>query len=81
MQIQFEWEIIHTQYIIRANQDDDDVDFDMNKLRNQIYSKIIKSTKKQTKVSIEKILTDDLSKRLLQLEFKSIHSIKSNGLK
>ena len=53
----------------------------MNKLRNQIYRKIIKSTKKQTKVSIEKILTDDLSKRLLQLEFKSNHSIKSNCLK
>ena len=65
--------------IIRTNPDD--VDFDMNRLINQIYTHIIKSTKKQTKVSTKKSLIDDLSKRLLELEFKSNHSIKSKCLK
>ena len=55
--------------------------FDMNRLINQIYTRIIKSTKKQTKVSTKKSLIDDLSKRLLELEFKSNHSIKSKCLK
>ena len=31
---------------------------------------IIESTQKQTKVSTKKSLVDDLSKRLLELEFK-----------
>ena len=52
----------------------------MNRLINQIYRHIIESTKKQTKVSTKKII-DDLSKRLLELEFKSNHSIKSKCLK
>ena len=65
--------------IIRTNPDA--VDFDMNRLINQIYTHIIKSTKKQTKVSTKKSLIDDLSKRLLELEFKSNHSIKSKCLK
>ena len=65
--------------IIRTNPDA--VDFDMNRLINQIYTHIIKSTKKQTKVSTKKSLIDDLSKRLLELEFKSNHSIKSKRLK
>ena len=56
---------------IRTNPDG--ADFDMNKLINQIYMQIIKSTKKS--------LIDDLSKRLLELEFKSNHSIKSKCLK
>ena len=43
-------------------------DFDMNRLVNQIYSHIIESTKKS--------LIYALSKRLLELEFKSNHSIK-----
>ena len=42
----------------------------MNKLINQIYTQIIKSTKKQTKVSTKNPLIDDLSKKLLELEFK-----------
>ena len=50
-------------------------DFDMNRLLNQIYRHIIESTKKQTKVSTKKII-DDLSKRLLELEFKSNHATK-----
>ena len=69
----------HKITIIRTNPDD--ADFDMNRLVNQIYMYIIKSTKKQTKVSTKKSLIDDLSKRLLELEFKSNHSIKSKRLK
>ena len=65
--------------IIRTNFDA--ADFDMNRLINQIYKHIIKSTKKQTKVSTKKSLIDDLSKRLLELEFKSNYSIKSKCLK
>ena len=57
--------------IIRTNPDA--ADFDMNRLINQIYTHIIKSTKKS--------LIDDLSKRLLELEFKSNYSIKSKCLK
>ena len=61
----------HGITIIRTNPDA--ADFDMNRLINQIYTQIIKSTKKS--------LIDDLSKRLLELEFKSNHSIKSKCLK
>ena len=61
----------HRITIIRTNPDA--ADFDMNRLINQIYTQIIKSTKKS--------LIDDLSKRLLELEFKSNHSIKSKCLK
>ena len=57
--------------IIRTNLDA--ADFDLNRLVNQIYMHIIKSTKKS--------LIDDLSKRLLELEFKSNYSIKSKCLK
>ena len=42
---------------------------------------IVKSTKKQTEKSTKKSLIDDLSKRLLELEYKSNHSIKSKCLK
>ena len=42
---------------------------------------IVKSTKKQTEKSTKKSLIDGLSKRLLELEFKSNHSIKSKCLK
>ena len=69
----------HGITIIRTNPDA--ADFEINRLINQMYTHIIKSTKKQTNVSTKKSLTDDLSKRLLQLEFKSNHSIKSNCLK
>ena len=60
----------HEITIIRTNPDASD--FDMNRLINQIYTHI-KSTKKS--------LIDDPSKRLLQLEFKSNHSIKLKCLK
>ena len=59
----------------------DAADFDMNKLINEIYKHIAESIKKQTKVSTKKSLIDDLSKRLLELEFKSNYSIKSKCLK
>ena len=42
---------------------------------------IVESIKKQTEELTKKSLIDDLSKRLLGLEFKSNHSIKSKCLK
>ena len=69
----------HGITIIRTNPDA--ADFDINRLINQIQTHIIESTNKQTKVSTKKSLTDDLSKRLLELEFKSNYSIKSKCLK
>ena len=42
----------------------------------RVSSYIAKSTKKQTEEVTKKSLIDDLSKRLLGLEFKSNHSIK-----
>ena len=65
----------HGIIIIRSNSDA--VDFDINRLITQIHTDIIESNKKQTKKS----LSDDLSKRLLELEFKSDHSIKSKFLR
>ena len=59
----------------------DDANVNMNKLINQIYSHIIKSTKKQTNASTKYSLIDNLSKRLLELKLKSNHSIKSKCLK
>ena len=47
----------------------------------KIQNDIIKSTKKQTEKSTKKSLTDDLSKRLLELGPKSNHLIKSKCLK
>ena len=55
----------HGITIIRTNPDT--ADFDMNRLINEIYKHIIKSTKKQAKISTKKSLTDNLSKRLLEL--------------
>ena len=69
----------HGVTIIRTNSDD--ADFNMNKLISQIYTQISKSTEKQTKLSTKKPLIDDLPKRLLELEFKSNHSMKSRCLK
>ena len=69
----------HGITIITTNPDA--ADFDMNRLISRIYKHIIESTKNQTKVSTKKSLIDDLSKRLLELEFKSNYSIKSKCLK
>ena len=57
----------HGIIIIRTNLDASDLD--INQLINQIYTQIIKSTKKS--------LIEYLSKRLLELKFKLNHSIKS----
>ena len=69
----------HGIIIIRTNPDA--ADFNMYRVINQIHKHINESTKKQTKVSTKKSLIDDLSKRLLELEFKSNYSIKSKCLK
>ena len=42
---------------------------------------LLSQLKKKTEKSTEMLLIDDLSKRLLELEFKSNHSIKSKCLK
>ena len=57
--------------LIRINPDEEN--FNIFKEINKIHKQIKKSTKKS--------LIGDLSKRLLELEFKSNHSIKSNCLK
>ena len=57
--------------IIRANSDKKD--FNIYRLINQVRIHI----EQLTKIS----LTDDLSKRLLGLKFKSNHSINSKSLK
>ena len=51
----------------------DEGDFNIFKEINKVRRHVKKSTKKS--------LVDDLSKKLLQLEFKSNHSIKSKCLK
>ena len=56
----------HGITIIRTNPDA--TDFDMNRLINQIYKHIIKSTKNYYLMIFQK--------RLLEWEFKSNHSIK-----
>ena len=64
--------------VIRTNPDA--ADFNIDRLINQVYMRIIKSTKKQTEKSTKKSLIDGLSKRLLEWEFKSNHLIKSKCL-
>ena len=56
-------------------------DFDINRLINQIYAHIIESTEKQNKLSTKRSLIDDLSKKLLELEFKQHNPIKLKCLK
>ena len=65
----------HEITLIRTNSDDPN--FDIKNLIVQIHICLKDAIKKQTKKS----LIDDLSKRLLELEFKSNHSIKSKCLK
>ena len=54
-----------------------ETDFNILKEINKIHRHNTETTKKQTK----KLLIDDLSKRLLELKFKSDHSIKLKCLK
>ena len=65
----------HEITLIRTNPDDPN--FDIKNLIIQIHICIKDAIKKQTKKS----LIDDLSKRLLELEFKWNNSIKSKCLK
>ena len=65
----------HEITLIRTNPGDPN--FDIKNLIIQIHICIKDAIKKQTKKS----LIDDLSKRLLELEFKSNYSIKSKSLK
>ena len=69
----------HGITIIRTNPDA--ADFDIYRLINEICTHIAESIEKQTKVSSKKSLIDDLSKRLLESEFKSNRSMKSKCLK
>ena len=62
-------------YLIRINTDK--LDFNDYEEFGTVSAYITESIKKQTKKS----LIDDLSKRLLELEFKSNHTIKSTYLK
>ena len=62
-------------YFIRINPDK--IDFNDYDEFGKVGAQTAKSFKKQT----EKSLTDDLLKRLLGLEIKSNHSLKSKGLK
>ena len=55
--------------------------FDDYKEFGRVSAYIAESIKKQTKKSTKKWLIDNLSKRLLEIEFKSNHSIKSKCLK
>ena len=66
-------------HLIRINPDKPG--FDDYEEFGRVSSYIAESIKKQTKKSTKKSLIDNLSKRLLELEFKSNHSIKSKCLK
>ena len=68
----------HRITIIRTNPDA--TDFNMNRLINQIPHTLLNQLKNPESIN-KNSLTDDLSKRLLELEFKSNHSIKSKCLK
>ena len=67
----------HRITIIRTNSDA--TDFNMNRLINQISHTLLNQLKKPESIN-KKSLTDDLSKRSLELEFKSNHSLKSKPL-
>ena len=66
-------------HFIRINPDK--IDFNDYGEFGRVSTYIAESIKKQTEELTKKSLIDDLSKRLLGLEFKSNHSIKSKCLK
>ena len=66
-------------HFIRINPDK--IDFNDYEEFGRVSTYIAESIKKQTEELTKKSLIDDLSKRLLGLEFKSNHSIKSKCLK
>ena len=69
----------HGYKFIRINPDEKD--YDEYAKCNEVNSHTNESNKKLTEESTKKSLTDKISRRLLQLEFKSNHSIKSKCLK
>ena len=60
---------------------DPDKDFNIFKAINEIHRHIKKSTEKLTENSTKKSLIDELSNKLLRLEFKSNNSTKTKCLK
>ena len=64
---------------VRTNPDKEN--FNVFKVVNEIFRHIKKSNKKSTKESTKKSLVDELSNKLLKLEFKSDNCIKSKCLK
>ena len=66
-------------YFIRINPDKPG--FDDYEEFGRVSAYIAESIKKQTEKSTKKLLIDDLSKRLLGLEFEKNHPIKSKCLK
>ena len=66
-------------HLIRINPDE--IDFNDYEKFGRVSAYIAESIKKQTEKSTRKLLIHDLWKRLLELEFKSNHSIKSKCLK
>ena len=61
--------------------DPDEEDFNISKAINEIYGHIKKSIKKLTEESTKKSFIDELSNKLLRLEFKSNNSLKTKCLK
>ena len=66
-------------HFIRINPDK--IDFNDYEEFGRLSAYIAESIKKQSEKSTKKSLSDDLSKRLLELEFKSNHSVKTKCLK
>ena len=66
-------------YFIRINPNKPG--FDDYEEFGRVSAYISESIEKQTEKSTKKLLLTELSKRLLELEFKSNHSIKSKYLK
>ena len=64
---------------IRINSDKEN--FNIFKAQNDIFSHIKESNKESTKELIKKSLIDELSNKLLKLEFKKKNSIKIKCLK
>ena len=64
---------------IRINFDKEN--FNISKAQNEIFSNIKKSNKESNKELTKKFLIDELSNKLLRLEFKSDNSMKTKCLK
>ena len=60
--------------------DHDAADYSINKAINLVHKYITKSTKKLTEESTKNFLIDELSNKLLGLEFKKDNSIKTKCL-